>query len=275
MARILVAGFGNVLRADDGFGVAVIDRLQAETLPPDVHLMEVGTGGLRLAQELLTGYDHLIIVDAMTRGGKPGDVYVEEVMSVEPAKDIDMHLAVPARAMGVAKAMGALPPRVHLIGCEPQEVDDLIHELTAKVRLAVPAAVQHVRRLVGADAPVSAHASDAPGGEIARRDEVLQLLYWLEGEGFDGAATLPAIARFLTWNTEETERILVSLCARNDVATRGADILEYKLTETGSREAARRFAEEFTPMLAQGHGECNNPDCDCQAGGPAECRTRR
>ena len=38
--------------------------------------MEVGTAGIRLAQELLTPYDRLIIVDAMNRGGAPGTVYV-------------------------------------------------------------------------------------------------------------------------------------------------------------------------------------------------------
>jgi Ni,Fe-hydrogenase maturation factor len=36
--------------------------------------MEVGTAGIRLAQELLTPYDRLVIVDAMTRGGAPGTV---------------------------------------------------------------------------------------------------------------------------------------------------------------------------------------------------------
>jgi hydrogenase maturation protease len=69
--RTLVAGFGNVLRGDDGFGVAVIRRLQETELPlADVELMEVGTAGIRLAQELLTPYDRLIIVDAMARALK-------------------------------------------------------------------------------------------------------------------------------------------------------------------------------------------------------------
>ncbi len=37
-----------------------------------------------------------------------------------------------------------------------------------------------------------------PGEGIARRDDVLELLFWIEGEGFSGTATLDAIARFLT-----------------------------------------------------------------------------
>ena len=266
--RTLVAGFGNVLRGDDGFGVAVIHRLQAEgSFGVEVELMEVGTGGLRMAQELLGGYERLIVVDAMTRGGAPGQLYVEEVQSVAPASEVDLHLAVPARALAVAQALGALPSRVFLVGCEPGGVDELTTELSPPVRSGVDQAVAEVRRLV----------AERPGEAVARRDEMLQLLYWLEGEGFAGSATLPAIARFLTWPEPEADAVLSRLIERDDVRRRDDGSGEFELTEPGRREAARRFAEEFTPLLAQGHGECNDPNCDCRtsAGGPAECRSRR
>ena len=83
--RTLIAGFGNVLRGDDGFGVEVIRRLQEREPISDVEVMEVGTAGIRLAQELLTPCDRLIIVDAMNRGGTPGTVYVVRVESVDAA----------------------------------------------------------------------------------------------------------------------------------------------------------------------------------------------
>jgi hypothetical protein len=52
---------------------------------------------------------------------------------------------------------------------------------------------------------------------------------------------------------------------------------EYRLTDTGRREAARRFAEEFAPLLSQGHGECNDPNCDCHSDpkAAAECHAGR
>src|SRR5262245_12004449 len=104
MPRTLVAGFGNVLRGDDGLGVEVVRRLSESGTASDVVLLDVGTGGIRLAQELLGRYDRLIIVDAMTRGGTPGTLYVLMVESVEAAGEIDMHLAVPSRALAVAMA---------------------------------------------------------------------------------------------------------------------------------------------------------------------------
>ena len=118
--------------------------------------------------------------------------------------------------------------------------------------------------------------NDQPGDDIARRDELLELLYWIEGEGFSGAATFDGIARFLAHPREAVRSALTDLMARGDVL-HDRDSGEYRLSETGRREGARRFAEEFAPMLNQGHGECNDPTCECHSdpAGAAECHARR
>lgn len=145
-----MAAFGNELRGDDGFGIAVLRRIEGSRFEPDrVRLLEVGTAGLRLAQELLTPCDRLIVIDAMTRGGKPGTVYVVQVEEVLPATSVDMHLAVPSQALAVAKALGALPAETFMIGCEPDGVDELTTELSAPVRAAVEVAARHVHTLIG------------------------------------------------------------------------------------------------------------------------------
>ena len=151
MTRTLIAGFGNVLRRDDGFGVEVVRRLSArhDGADGEITVLEVGTGGIHLAQELLSGYDRLIVVDAMTGGGAPGSIYVLELDDVEAAHQIDMHLTIPSRALSVGKALGALPPRVFMIGCEPADVDELSTELTPAVSDAVESAVREIRKLLG------------------------------------------------------------------------------------------------------------------------------
>ncbi len=147
--RTLIAGFGNVLRGDDGFGVEVLRRLgECGVASDSVELLDVGTGGIRLAQELINPYDRLIIIDATTRGGVPGTVYVLAIDGVEAAREIDMHTAIPSAALSVAKALGALPPEIFLIGCEPAEVDDLVVGLSAAVSVAADAAVQRVHELM-------------------------------------------------------------------------------------------------------------------------------
>lgn len=114
------------------------------------------------------------------------------------------------------------------------------------------------------------------GDDIARRDELLELLYWLEGEGFHGNATLEGIARFVAHPEPLVRHTLQGLLDRGDIVMQG-ERSEYRLTEPGRREAARRFAEEFAPLLGQGHGECSDPNCDCHEnpGAAAECHAAR
>ncbi len=266
-ARTLVAAFGNVLRGDDGFGIEVLRQLAATPLPASVELMEVGTGGIRLAQELLGGYDRLIVVDAMNEQGVPGTLYVRLVEDIAVAREIDMHLAIPSRALMVARALGALPSEIYMVGCEPAEVDELITGLSPVVAGAVPAAVRAIVELL------HAASMPSPGASIARMDEVLELLFWMEGEGFaGGSTTFKGMVRFLAQPEGEVYAALQKLLSRGDVTE--VEGGEYRLTEVGRREASRRFAEEFAPMLAQGHGECSDPNCDCQTSpeGPAACR---
>ena len=119
-------------------------------------------------------------------------------------------------------------------------------------------------------------SGDDAGQQIAREDELLELLYWFEGEGFGGVATLDGITRFASLAQPLVLRTLNRLIERHDILLDAAGGNEYRLTETGRREAARRFAAEFAPMLSQGHGECSDPDCDCHSseGGAAECHAR-
>lgn len=147
--RTLIAGFGNVLRGDDGFGVQVLRRLADRgTASNSVELLDVGTGGIRLAQELISPYDRLIIIDATTRGGVPGSVYTLIVDGVRNTREIDMHTTVPSRALEVAQALGPLPPEIYLVGCEPAVVDEWTMELSPAVAGAVERAVEEVERLL-------------------------------------------------------------------------------------------------------------------------------
>lgn len=153
MRRTLIAGFGNVLRGDDGFGVEVVRQLDlAGTVPPGTVLLEVGTGGVALAQALLAGYERLIVVDAMSRGGAPGRLYVLRVDAVETLRSVDMHMAVPSRALGLAQALGVLPPEVFLVGCEPCSVEELTMDLSTPVSAAVSEALRAIGPLLADEA---------------------------------------------------------------------------------------------------------------------------
>lgn len=158
MQRILVAGVGNVLRGDDGFGPAVVQALAAAGgLPAGVRVVEVGIGGIGLVHELMDGYDALVIVDAVERGGAPGSLYVLEPevpdVAAVPAPErhalaTDLHQAVPWRALVMARAVGALPPVVRIVGGQPAETEDFSTELSPPVQRLVPAAVATIRSIL-------------------------------------------------------------------------------------------------------------------------------
>ncbi|MBW3623656.1 MAG: hydrogenase maturation protease [Armatimonadetes bacterium] len=153
--RVLVAGVGNVLRGDDGFGPAVIHALDsAGDLPDIIKTMETGIGGMGVVHELMEGYRALILVDAVERNGAPGTLYLLEpdvpLGEAIPERNrhelaTDMHRAVPDQALVVAHAVGALPPFVRILGCQPGETEELTTELSEPVRLAVPKAVEMIR----------------------------------------------------------------------------------------------------------------------------------
>ena len=144
MRRVLVAGMGNVLRGDDGFGIRVVQRLAAMDLPPHVEVYEAGGAGIALAQKLMDGFDLCIIVDAAARGSVPGTLCCIEPEICAQPRSIGMHEQEPSKVLALARALHALPPKVLLIGCEPKEIDDLREELSLPVAAAIEPAVQRI-----------------------------------------------------------------------------------------------------------------------------------
>ncbi len=155
---MLIAGVGNVLRQDDGFGIALAQLLmKRDDWPNGVTLMETGIGGIHLVQELMQGYDALLILDAVVRGGTPGRLYLLDVdvgdiraLPLDEQREFlaDMHYTNPQRALMLAKGLGALPPRVYLLGCEAAAHDDFAMGLSEAVQAALPAAVERVEAWV-------------------------------------------------------------------------------------------------------------------------------
>ena len=155
--QILVAGVGNLLRGDDGFGVEVAKALLDRSLPPEVRVVETGIGGIHLVQEMLAPTDALLVIDAVDLGRPPGTVLVvqPEVIDVHTLTPMerfdalaDMHYAKPERAFMLAKALGVLPGRFLMVGCQPVDADSLGEGLTPRVAMAVPVAVAEVEHIV-------------------------------------------------------------------------------------------------------------------------------
>ena len=120
------------------------------------------------------------------------------------------------------------------------------------------------------DQPTDLIATDEQPS-IFWQDEILQVMYWMRGEGFGEKITIPQLKKFLDAGEEVLTANLSQLEKHGLVNSDFSDI--YELTETGVKEGGRRFADEFDGMLKQGHYECNDPDCDCNdPASNAECK---
>ena len=153
--RVLVAGVGNDLLGDDGFGIAVVRRFSEEGAPEEVEVFESGIAGIRMVQELMDGYEALVIVDATDRGEEPGTVYLLEVevpdleeLTEEGRQEFlgDTHLTVPSKALTLARAIEVLPPQVYILGCQPKECE-LGIGLSEPVERGAAEAVERLRGL--------------------------------------------------------------------------------------------------------------------------------
>jgi len=149
MARILIAGVGNIFLGDDGFGVEVARRLMSIALPDGVRVADFGIRGIHLAYELLDeAYRDVILIDAVSRGAKPGTVSVLD-LTTDGSPVCGMpsaHGMSPDTVIGLVRTMVTSPPRFWLIGCEPERLDEALG-LSDAVGRAIDVAIDLVQRL--------------------------------------------------------------------------------------------------------------------------------
>lgn len=174
---IVVLGIGNVLWADEGFGVRCVEALQAGWgFAPRVRLVDGGTQGLYLLP-LVQSATHLLILDAVDYGLPPGTlkrVANDEVPRFLGAKKMSLHQTGFQEVLMLAQMTDSFPREVLLVGCQPQELEDYGGSLRDAVKAALPQALE-----------IALAQLDAWGGAPRRR--ALPLPH-------DESVTLPAIS---------------------------------------------------------------------------------
>jgi hydrogenase maturation protease len=143
--HVVVLGIGNVLWADEGFGVRCVEALQREwTFAPDVELLDGGTQGLYLLQNVQSA-SRLLIFDAIDYGLAPGTLKLvenDEVPRFMGAKKMSLHQTGFQEVLSLAQLTGHFPEQVLLIGCQPEELDDYGGSLRPIVKQTMGQALQ-------------------------------------------------------------------------------------------------------------------------------------
>jgi hydrogenase maturation protease len=137
----LVLGAGNILMADEGVGVRVLEALKQKHLPDYAELIDAGTALVELLP-LLRAREKVVIIDAVKWGGKPGTVYRFTPDDVTEPKhpQLSLHQVGILEALSMAELAGWKPSHVVIFGIEPEKVEWGM-ELSAEVAACVPEVV--------------------------------------------------------------------------------------------------------------------------------------
>ncbi len=135
MKKLLVMGIGNMLLTDDGVGVFAAQKLQEETFPENVTIMEAGT----FTQDvfyLFEGYDSVLVLDIVHAKGEPGTIYrLSESDLVDNEKQrLSIHDIDLIDSVNMAELLHGKRPNIQILGMEPYDFTTWNVGLSPKVQ---------------------------------------------------------------------------------------------------------------------------------------------
>jgi hydrogenase maturation protease len=140
----LVLGIGNVLWADEGFGVRVVEALSAGwAFPEEVSFMDGGTQGLYLLPYVQEAR-RMLVFDAIDYHLAPGTLQVvrdADIPSYLGVGKMSLHQTSFQEVLSFAQLSGRAPERAVLVGVQPGVLRDFGGSLSPEVRLAIPDAI--------------------------------------------------------------------------------------------------------------------------------------
>ncbi|CCG06899.1 HyaD/HybD family hydrogenase maturation endopeptidase [Pararhodospirillum photometricum] len=151
--EVLVLGIGNLLWADEGFGVRCVERLAClYEMAPGVRLMDGGTQGLYLVQYVTTAR-RLIVFDAIDYDQPPGTLRVvhgDAVPRFMGCRKMSLHQTGFQDVLAAADLLGSVPEAMALIGVQAEHLDDWGGPLRPSVAACLEPALDEAVALLAA-----------------------------------------------------------------------------------------------------------------------------
>jgi len=150
-SEIVIAGCGNPLFADDGFGPAVIEEMQELSLPDNVTIIDAGLGGPHFIFTLLDPEvtKKLIIVDIADFGAEPGQITKLRPEDLPPGAYRDAH------SWDLTEPLQRIKDQIEvtIIGVQPARVTAPEFELglSDELEKAIPKTIRVILELIGVD----------------------------------------------------------------------------------------------------------------------------
>ncbi len=179
--RTLILGIGNILWADEGFGVRAVESLHRNwDFDESVTLMDGGTQGIYLLQHVEQA-DLLVIFDAIDYGLAPATLKLVEgdaVPNYMGAKKVSLHQTGFQEVLAMAEMLGRLPEHMLLVGVQPVQIEDFGGSLHPDVRQQIgPAASAAVQWLAEHGVESTRLPAPNPNRESIAGSEIDMLRY--------------------------------------------------------------------------------------------------
>lgn len=127
--KIGIAGIGNLLLRDEGFGIHVVHYLQNNyNFPDNVDIQDVGTAGIYMAP-FLEACDPVLVIDVVDIEGEPGSFHffsLDDVRAGTFQTRMSPHQLGLLEIVEVCKLRGDAPEQVEFYTVIPKELTETI-----------------------------------------------------------------------------------------------------------------------------------------------------
>jgi coenzyme F420 hydrogenase subunit delta len=147
--EILIAGCGNKLFGDDGFGPEVVEYLLDHyNIPNNICLLDVGTGIRKILFTISLSEPRpkeIVIIDAVDKGRNPGEIFeiaLDEI-PIEKIDDFSIHQAPSSNLLKELQDFCSV--KVRVMACQIKAIPEAMESgLSEPLKKAVPLMAQRI-----------------------------------------------------------------------------------------------------------------------------------
>ena len=143
--KTVILGLGNTILTDDGVGIFVVREVGKRLREPNVVVKEASLGGLELL-ELIKGFDHLVLIDAMQTGKyEVGTLIKLRAEDMKGGSAMSRHQVSFSDALELGRRLNMdLPEKIDIYGIEVMDIFTLGESCTPEVGARIPAIVEEI-----------------------------------------------------------------------------------------------------------------------------------
>jgi hydrogenase maturation protease len=141
---VVVLGLGNILLRDEGIGVRVVEALEELELPEGIEVVDGGTFGLDLLDDL-ADRQKVIVIDAVDADYPPGTVlrFDADKLAGPAQQQVSLHDMGLVDVLAITRLLGCAPKQVVIIGVVPRLLEEGL-TLSEELSAVVPEVIRRV-----------------------------------------------------------------------------------------------------------------------------------